>query len=386
MNNYKTPWMTEELRILFDSVKKFAEIELLPDTEKWREQGYVDREAWRKAGGMGILCASIPEIYGGLGGNFFHEAVINDALVKAGVQSGLGLDASVHSQIVAHYILSYGNEEQKMRWLPKMAAGEFIGAVAMTEPGTGSDLQGIKLSAVGEGDHYILNGQKTFISNGQLADIVVMAVKTDPLAKGTGLSLIVVETDGLKGFERGRNLKKIGLKDQDTSELFFNDCRVPATNLLGADVGQGFRQLKDQLVQERLGIACTAVSVMECAINETLKYVAERKAFGKPIAQFQNTQFKLAECATIATVAKTFVDQLIADHVAGQLDVTRVCMAKWWTTDMQVQIVDECLQLHGGYGYMQEYPIARMFVDSRVQRIYGGTNEIMKDMVARSLM
>lgn len=378
-------WMTEELRMLHDSALKFTEQELGPNRERWEAQGMCDRDAWRTTGAAGLLCASIPVEYGGAGGGYTHEAVIYDAMIRGGAAASVGGGNTVHSQIVAHYILNYGTEDQKQKWLPAMAAGELVGAIAMTEPGAGSDLQGVKTTAVREGDEYIINGAKTFISNGQHAELIIVVAKTDPAAGAKGTSLIVVETEGLDGFARGRNLDKVGLKDADTSELFFNDVRVPTANLLGDTEGQGFIQLMMQLPQERLSIACAGATIAEMAVETTVEYTRDRAAFGKSVFDFQNTRFKLAECKTEATIARSFVDQCIAKHINGELSAEEASMAKWWCTQKQCDIVDECLQLHGGYGYMWEYPIARMYADSRVQKIYGGTNEIMKELIARSL-
>ncbi|KZX57118.1 acyl-CoA dehydrogenase [Halioglobus sp. HI00S01] len=378
-------WMTEELRMLHDSALKFTEQELGPNRERWEAQGMCDRDAWRTTGAAGLLCASIPVEYGGAGGDYTHEAVIYDAMIRGGAAASVGGGNTVHSQIVAHYILNYGTEDQKQKWLPAMAAGELVGAIAMTEPGAGSDLQGVKTTAVREGDEYIINGAKTFISNGQHAELIIVVAKTDPAAGAKGTSLIVVETEGLDGFARGRNLDKVGLKDADTSELFFNDVRVPTANLLGDTEGQGFIQLMMQLPQERLSIACAGATIAEMAVETTVEYTRDRAAFGKSVFDFQNTRFKLAECKTEATIARSFVDQCIAKHINGELSAEEASMAKWWCTQKQCDIVDECLQLHGGYGYMWEYPIARMYADSRVQKIYGGTNEIMKELIARSL-
>ncbi|MEC8428291.1 MAG: acyl-CoA dehydrogenase family protein, partial [Pseudomonadota bacterium] len=328
----------------------------------------------------------LQEEYGGAGGNYFHEAIILDAMMRGGAAASVGGGNTVHSQIVAHYILNCGTEEQKQKWLPLMASGERVGAVAMTEPGAGSDLQGVKTTAKKDGSDYLINGAKTFISNGQHAEIIVVVCKTDSSQGAKGVSLILVDTTEVEsGFERGRNLEKIGLKEADTSELFFDNVRVPQENLLGEEEGLGFYQLMQNLPQERLSIACTAATVAEMAIEETVQYVKEREAFGKSVMSFQNTRFKLAECKTEATIMRTFVEQCIAEHVEGKLTAEKVSMAKWWCSQKQCDIVDECLQLFGGYGYMWEYPIARFYADSRVQKIYGGTNEIMKELISRSL-
>jgi acyl-CoA dehydrogenase len=375
-------WMTEDLRIFEDGVAKFMEREVAPNQERYMKQQGVDRALWKKAGEYGLLCASMPEEYGGAGGTFAHEAVIIDQLGK---KAGDGWGITLHNAIVAPYILHYGSEEQKKRWLPRLASGELVGAIAMTEPGTGSDLQNIKTNAKRDGNHYVLNGSKTFITNGGTANLIIVVSKTDPAKGAKGTSLIVVETDEVEGFRRGRVLEKLGQKANDTAELFFDDVRVPTSNLIGIDEGMGFVHLMQQLPQERLIIAAQGLAVIERALEVTSAYVKERKAFGKQLIEFQNTQFKLAECKTEATVAKVFVNHCIAVHLEGKLDATLASMAKLWLTDTQCKIVDECLQLHGGYGYMNEYPIARMYADSRVQKIYGGTNEIMKLLIARSL-
>jgi len=377
-----SPWMDEELTLVEEHAQKFFEREFAPHYERWIKEGRIDREAWKKAGEAGLLCAQIPEQYGGGGGTYAHDCVIARAQVRAGV-SGFG--NSVHSGIVAPYILAYGSEEQKQKWLPRLASGDLVGAIAMSEPGTGSDLQGVKTTALKDGNHYVLNGQKTFITNGQNADFIIVVTKTDPKEGAKGVSLVCVETEEVEGFTRGRNLEKIGQKAQDTSELFFEDVRIPTANLLGTEEGQGFIQLMQQLPGERLVIADMAVIAMERALDVTIAYVKERKAFGKPIMNFQNTRFQLAEAKTKMIVARTFVDRCTELHLEGNLSVEMAAMAKWWTTQMQCEVVDECLQLHGGYGYMMEYPIARMWADSRVQKIYGGTNEIMKELIGRML-
>jgi acyl-CoA dehydrogenase len=379
---YESPWMDEELNIMRDAVRKFLAKEFVPHADRWEKQGIVDRDAWTIAGEAGILCASIPEEYGGGGGNFKHEMVLVEEMCHAGV-SGFG--NSVHSGIVAHYIHGYGSEEQRQRWLPKMASGEIVAAIAMTEPGTGSDLQSIATTAIKHGDHYVLNGQKTFITNGMSADLICVVAKTDPAAGGKGISLIMVETPGCEGFSRGRNLEKLGQKSQDTSELFFDNVKVPAENLLGTTEGRGFIQLMEQLPQERVIIAAGACATMEKALKLTADYVKERKAFGKRILDFQNTQFKLAERFTEAKIARIFVDDCAMKLAEGKLDDTTAAMAKWWTTQKQCEIIDECLQFFGGYGYMMEYPIAKMYADSRIGKIYGGSNEIMKLLIARDI-
>lgn len=378
---YESPWLNDELRMLSDAATKFFEKEFVPHQERWLEQGYVDRDAWTKAGAAGLMCAEMPAEYGGGGGDYRHETVIMEAMNRLGLG---GWGNQVHSTIVAPYIRHYGTEEQKQAWLPKMASGERVGAIAMTEPDTGSDLQAVKATAIRDGDEYVINGSKTYITNGQTADLIIVVAKTDPKQGAKGISLIVVETDKVTGFERGRNLAKVGLKAADTSELFFNDVRVPASNLLGEE-GRGFIMLMEQLPQERLNIAQAAVVVMERAVDVTLEFVKDRKAFGQRVWDFQNTQFKLAECKTKATVARTFVDQCLMWHLDGKLDAEMASMAKYWCTDTQCEIVDECVQLHGGAGYMLEYEIGRLYGDSRVQRIYGGTNEIMKLLISRKM-
>ena len=378
--NYSSPWLNEELLVLRDAARKFFTTELGPHQARWEEQGMVDRDAWTKTGAAGFLLAEMPVEYGGSGGDYRHETVIMEEQLRAGA-SGLG--SQVHSQIVAPYFLNYGTEEQKQKWLPKMATGECVGAIAMTEPNTGSDLQGVRTSAIRDGDEYVINGSKTYISNGQHCDLVILVAKTDPTQGAKGISLVVVEAN-TPGFQRGRNLKKMGQAAADTSELFFEDCRVPVGNCLG-DEGKGFVQLMQQLPQERLNIAQAAVVEMERAIAMTIDFVKQRKAFGQRVLDFQNTKFKLAECKTEALIARTFVDQCLVKHMAGELDASTASMAKYWCTDKQNQIIDTCLQLHGGAGYMEEYPISGMYKDARVQSIYGGTNEIMKELISRTL-
>jgi acyl-CoA dehydrogenase len=382
LNLPRPAWADEEVGMLYDMATRFLEAEIAPRYEEFEKAEIFDRESWRKAGENGLLCAAIPEEYGGSGGTFAHESAIIEAISHVGVD---GFGIALHNSIVAPYILHYGSEEHKKKWLPKMATGELIGAIAMTEPGAGSDLQGVKTRAEKDGNQYRINGSKTFITNGQLANLVIVVTKTDPTAGAKGTSLIVVETDEVEGFERGRNLDKIGLKSNDTSELFFNDVRVPTSNLLGSEEGQGFVQLMQQLPQERLQIGTTAIAMIERALALTIDYVKERKAFGKSVMDFQNTQFKLAELKTEATIGRVFYNDCVARHIVGGLDPATASMAKYWLSDLQGKIMDECLQLHGGYGYMNEYPIARMWRDARVQRIYGGTNEIMKLLIARSL-
>jgi acyl-CoA dehydrogenase len=375
------PLFEEEHEMFRDAVRKFIDKEIVPHHEQWEKDGVVGRDMWRKAGEQGLLCTTLPEEYGGPGGDFRHSAVVIEEQARANVS---GPAFSVHSEIVMPYILHYGSEEQKQHWLPKLATGEAIGAIAMTEPGTGSDLQNVKTTAKLDGNEYVINGQKTFISNGQLADVVIVVCKTDPEKGAGGTSLVLVERER-DGFSRGRNLEKVGMKAQDTSELFFEDVRVPTANLLGTEEGQGFVQLMQELPQERLSIAVGAVANAEAALAWTIDYTKERKAFGKTIMDFQNTKFELADVKTELTVARAFVDRCMEMHLQGELDVPTAAMAKYWTTDLQVKCIDRCLQLHGGYGYMWEYPIARAYADARVQRIYGGANEIMKELIARTL-
>ncbi|MEM9705149.1 MAG: acyl-CoA dehydrogenase family protein [Pseudomonadota bacterium] len=375
-------WKTDELVLFEEETGKFFQRELKPHVEKWREAGVVDRSAWDKAAEAGLLCASMPEEYGGAGGTFAHEQIMMEQQVYAGVE---GFGMSLHNCIVAPYILHYGTDEQKKRWLPRMAAGELIGAIAMTEPGTGSDLQSVKTTAIKDGNQYVINGSKTFITNGQTANLIIVVSKTSLDEGAHGVSLMVVETDEVDGFRRGRNLEKMGQKAQDTSELFFDDVRIPTTNLLGTDEGHGFVQLMEQLPSERHQIGITGIAAIERALSLTIDYVKDRQAFGKPLIKFQNTQFKLAECKAKATMARVFVDHCTDLLLQGKLDATMASMSKLLLTDLENEIVDECLQLFGGYGYMDEYPISRMYADARVQRIYGGTNEIMKLLISRSL-
>jgi len=371
---------TEEHELFRDNVRKFLEREIAPHHAQWEEAGIVSRDAWLKAGAQGLLCSSMPEEYGGQGVDRKYSAIVMEEQMYMGL-SGLGW--GLHSEIVAPYILNYGTEAQKREWLPKMATGKLIGAIAMTEPGAGSDLQGVRTSAVRDGDDYIVNGQKTFITNGQNADLVVLVTKTDPKAGAKGTTLIVVEATR-KGFTKGRNLHKVGMKAQDTSELFFADVRVPVANRLGAE-GQGFVLLMQELPWERLQIAINAVAACEAALEQTIAYTKDRKAFGKSISDFQNTRFTLAEVKTEVQIARVFVDKCLELLVQDKLDATDAAMAKWWTTDLQGKVLDRCVQMHGGYGFMWEYPVARAWADARVQRIYGGTNEIMKELIGRSL-
>lgn len=378
---YVSPWMKDEVADVAKLARTFFAREVVPHLERFAEQHQVDKETWLAAGAAGLLCISIPEEYGGGGGTFAHEAAVMWEQGRAGDDA---LGYSVHSSIVAHYILGYGTEEQKQKWLPKMASGELVGAIAMTEPGTGSDLQNIKTTAKRDGDDYVINGSKTFITNSSHAGLVVVVARTG--GEGAqGISLVVAEVDGLDGFERGRVLHKIGQHGQDTRELSFTDMRVPTANLLGEEEGQGFYQLMLQLPQERLAIAVGAVGSADLAVELATAYTKERTAFGKPISAFQNTRFTLAEVSTDVLAARTFLDYCIALHIDGTLDAATASRAKYWTTDVQCDVIDRCLQLFGGYGYMLEYPIARLYAGARVQKIYGGTNEIMKELISRTL-
>jgi acyl-CoA dehydrogenase len=380
--DHRPSWETEDVAMFRAAARRFLQAEFEPHVERWTKAGIIDRSAWAAAGQAGFLCPSIPEEYGGGGGTVAHHIAWIEELERITLGSAFG-DA-VHSGICAHYLSEYGTEDQKRAWLPKMASGEVICAIAMTEPGTGSDLQSVATRAILDAEDLVINGQKTFITNGQNADLVILVAKTDPKARSKGVSLVLVEATR-DGFKRGRNLEKVGLHAGDTSELFFEDVRVPASNILGEEPGQGFYQLMRQLPQERLLIAAGAVGSMETGIALTLDYVKQRKAFGQAIFDFQNTKHKLAEAATEARVARVFVDDCVEKLLAGELNATLASMAKYWASDKQNEVLDLCVQLHGGYGYMAEYPIARMWTDARVQKIYGGTNEIMKELIARSL-
>ena len=379
--DFSPSWMDSDLQMFAASASRFVETEVLPEDEAARKRGNVGHAIWRRAGELGLLCTDIPEEYGGGGGDFRHEAIIIDQMARRGLT---GMATSVHS-IVAHYFLNHGTPAQRQRYLPRLARGELVGAIAMTEPGAGSDLQGIRTRAYAEGNQYRLNGTKTFITNGALAGVVLVVAKTDPAQGARGTSIMIVETENCEGYKVGRVLDKMGLKAQDTSELFFDDVRVPAENLLGGVEGQGFFQLMSDLPYERLMIGISAVAAIEGAYEATLAYVRDRKAFGKPIAEFQNTKFKLAGIATTAKVARAFADRCVTDFLAGKLDTATASMAKLWLSEEQGKVVDECVQLFGGYGYMNEYLIARMYSDARIQRIYGGTSEIMREVIARAM-
>lgn len=377
-----SPWMNEELAGFRSAVRRFIDAEVSPHQERWREQQHVDRALWNKAGEMGILLADIPDTYGGSGGTFAHQSIVFEELSDAG-DTAFGIH--VHA-IVAHYILNQGTEAQKRHYLPKLASGEMVAAIAMSEPGAGSDLKGVRTSARLEGEHYLVDGSKTFISNGYLADLILVVAKTDPAAGAKGISLLLLETKNCGGgFRVGRILEKVGQKGQDTCELFFDGARVPRENVLGGVEGRGFTQLMTELPYERTILGVCGVAAIERALRLTLEHARERKVFGQALIELQNTRFVLAEIKTEATIARIFIDRCIEDILAGRMDTVRASMAKYWISDLQCKIVDQCVQLFGGYGYMLEYPIAQMYVDARVQRIYGGANEIMKEIIARSL-
>lgn len=378
---HRPQWMQDEHEMFADMVGRFFEAEMTPKIERWVKQGVVDREFWLKAGAAGIMGGSVPEEYGGSGGDIGFDAIaLYEQTRKGDMSWGYGIQS-----IVIHYIATYGSEEQKARWLPGLVSGETIGAIAMTEPGAGSDLKAVRTSAVKEGNQYRINGSKIFITNGMTADLVITVCKTDPEAGTRGTSLIVVEPAQAEGFRRGKPLEKLGMKGNDTAELFYEDVKVPLTNLLGTEEGQGFYQLMKQLPWERLLIGIQALGAIDFALDETVAYVQDRKAFGQRVMDFQNTRFKLAECKTQAEVLRSFVNDGIARLIAGELDAATASMAKYYGSEVQGRVMDECLQLFGGYGYMLEYPISRLYADARVQRIYGGTNEIMKELIARSI-
>ena len=374
-------FFSEDHEIFRDATRRFIENEIVPNHEEWEQQGIVSRELWNAAGENGLLCCTVPEEYGGPGGDFLHSVVVNEELAKVGAT---GPAFPLHSDIIVPYILAYGSDDQKRNWLPKVVSGETIMAIGMTEPIAGSDLQGIQTKAERDGNHFVLNGQKVWISNGQIADLYIIACKTDPKEGAKGISLILVEGDR-EGFKRGKNLEKIGYKAQDTSELFFEDVRVPITNLLGQE-GRGFAQLMQQLPQERLVVAIRCATALEAALTETIRYTKERKAFGRSISDFQNTRFKLAEVKTLAMVTRAFTDQCIQLHLEGKLTAEDAAAAKLQTTEALNKGVDECLQLHGGYGYSWEYPIARAWADARMSRIAGGSSEIMKEIISRNMI
>jgi len=379
--DFSPRWMNPELEAFQTSVEKFLDQEMLPQDEAARAQGHVGHDLWRRAGELGMLCTDIPAEFGGGDGDFRHEAVIYEAMACRGLT---GLNNSVHS-IVAHYLLNHGTQEQKEFYLPQLCAGQMVGAIAMTEPGGGSDLQSIKTRAIKKENSYVLNGSKTFISNGFLSELMLVVAKTDPTQRARGVSIFLVDTRELKGFSVGKLLKKVGMKAQDTAELFFDDVVLPENGLLGGAEGQGFYQLMGDLPYERLIIADNAMGAMIGAYHETVNYVQGREAFGKKVVEFQNTKFKLAEIAATIRVARAFMDRCIEDYLSGKLDTETASMAKLWMTEQQCNVIDECVQLHGGYGYMEEYLIGRMYADARVQRIYGGTNEIMKEVISRKL-
>jgi len=376
----KRELFSEEHEIFRASVRTFMEREVAPNIDKWEVASVFDRDLWRKAAAQGLLCPSMPEELGGAGADLLYSVILMEEGAK---YSNIGLSFAMHSEIVSNYLLHFGSEELKHKYLPRMASGEMVAALAMTEPSAGSDVKAIRTTAVRDGDHYVVNGSKIFISNGSQCDLVIVVAKTDPALGAKGVSLLVLEKS-MAGFERGKPLKKIGLKSQDTSELFFDNVRVPASNLLGKE-NEGFIYLMRELPWERLQIAVSAIAAAEAALGWTVDYVKERKAFGQEVIQFQNTRFKLSELKTEIQIGRVFVDRCLGLLLEGKLDATTASMAKYWTTDLQCKVVDACLQLHGGYGYMWEYPIARAWADARAQPIYGGTNEIMKELIARSL-
>ena len=381
MNMPKKRWMDSDLELYRDSVRRFVQTEIAAHGEKWAKQQHVDRDVWNKAGALGVLLADVPEEYGGSGGTYARMAVLFEEL---GYANDRAFGAHVHA-IAAHYILNQGTDEQKQKYLPLLASGEMVGAIAMSEPGAGSDLQGVRTRAVRDGDDYVISGSKIFISNGYLADLIVVVTKTNPDAGAKGVSLFLLETKNAKGFKVGRILEKLGQKGQDTCELYFDEVRVPAANLLGGVEGKGFAHLMSELPYERLMLGITAMAVIEHALELTIAYTRERKAFGKPLIEMQNTRFKLADAKAQAVMARAFVDECIQRMVEGDLDTVTASIVKLNLSELECKIIDECLQFFGGYGYMLEYPITQMYADARVQRIYGGASEIMKEIIARSL-
>ncbi|WP_213572984.1 acyl-CoA dehydrogenase family protein [Rhodococcus sp. USK13] len=382
MKKHVPSWHDDEVRALSELATGFFEREVVAHNDKWDAQHRIDRSVWHTAGQLGLLCCSVPEEYGGGGGTFAHDLAVFEAQGYAG---DLAFGIAVHSGIVAHYLVEYGSEAQKKAWLPGMATGEILGAIGMTEPGAGSDLKAIKTTAIRDGDDYVINGSKTFITNGASADMIVLAVKTDPKAGAKGVSLVIVDLRDCPGFTVGRVLDKVGQQGADTSELSFTDVRIPVDNLLGESEGQGFGQLMAQLVQERLIIGAQAAGAMKRAVEDTVAYTKSRQAFGHSLFEFQNTAFELAECQTIARTCQVFLDHCIEAHLRGELDPSEAAMVKYWLTEKQCEVIDRCVQLHGGYGYMREYLIARMYEDARVQKIYAGANEVMKGIIAKSL-
>ncbi|MGW0593422.1 acyl-CoA dehydrogenase family protein [Streptosporangium sp. NPDC002607] len=378
---YTSSWITADVALLRDTARRFFTTEAVPRRQEWEAERRVDRAFWAQAGEIGLLCAGVPEAYGGGGGGFAHDLIILQEQARA---LELGFGNAVHSGIVAHYLTAFGTEDQKRRWLPGMASGKTVAAIAMSEPGTGSDLQSITTRAVRDGDDYLISGAKTFITNGGGCDLVLVVASTDPPSRARGISLFLVDAE-TRGFRRGRVLEKIGQHSADTAELFFDEIRVPSSALLGGVEGQGFVQLMRQLPQERLIIGIMAVTAAEEALAQTVAYVKQRHVFGEPLIAKQNTRFELAECATLVHTGRVFADSCVERHLRGELDPATASMAKWWLSDVQCQVIDRCLQLFGGYGYMREFPIARMYADARAQKIYGGTNEIMKELIARSL-
>ncbi|MBX3705644.1 MAG: acyl-CoA dehydrogenase family protein [Pseudomonadales bacterium] len=378
----RSPHYTDGHETFRTSVRRFIETEIAPHWNDFRKEGHVPREIWRRAGELGFLCTKTATEYGGGGGDLYHCLVVIEEQTRAQASE---LTFYLHSDIIAPYIELYGTDDQKARYLPRMARGEIVAAIAMTEPGGGSDLQAIRTTAIADGDSYVLNGQKVFISNGHVADLICVAAKTDPAQGAKGISLLLLETEGAEGFTRGRKLRKVGCKAQDSVELFFEDVRIPRRNLLGGVEGKGFQQLMLRLPEERLIMSMSSVANMESAIEETVSYTRERKVFGQRLIDLQNTRFKLAECKTKAVLARNFLEHCIDAFIDGRFDTVQGAMAKWWSSQRVYEVLDECLQLHGGYGYMTEYPIARRYADQRLARIAGGTNEIMKELIGRTL-